>query len=211
MSDHPALQFLVVDPLAGVQSFARQLLEGHGFAPASIHTAADPDSALVLGQQFKPDFLITDTFPKLALDAFALHERIRQLNPDCRLALLSFEIDPELEARANRVGARFLLRKPFTAQDLRDTLNKSLDSMARESPELHARLMKVMKAPSSPKAPPPRPIVLPPMQPALKPGDRVSHEGRTGTVECVVIRHGELVVQLKNQAGLVPASKLNKL
>lgn len=211
MSSPSPLRFLIVDPLPGVQTFARQLLEGYGFPADSICCAADSESAAKLGESFRPDFLISDSFAKSALDAFGLHRRLLQAQPSCRLALLSFEITPELQARAAEAGARFVLKKPFTAADLRDTLRKSLDTMAQERPELHARLMQVMKAPAAAKAAPPRPIVLPPMQPALKPGDRVSHEGKTSTIECVVIRQGELVVQLRGQGNLIPASLLNKV
>lgn len=211
MSRHSPLRFLIVDPLAGVQTFARQLLEGYGFPADSIRCCSDTDTALSQGQAFAPDFLISDSFPKADLNAFGLYQQLLQWQPGCRLALLSFEITPELQARAAEAGARFVLKKPFTAADLRDTLRKSLDAMALERPELHARMMQVMKAPAAPKAAPPRPIVLPPMPPALKPGDRVSHGGKTATIECVVIRHGELVVQLRGQGNLIPASQLNKL
>jgi CheY-like chemotaxis protein len=211
MSNSSPLRFLIVDPLPGVQTFARQLLEGYGFPADGIRCCGDSASALSLGREFKPDVLISDSFPKAELDAFGLHQQLLAVQPACRLALLSFEITPQLQARAAEAGARFVLKKPFTAADLRDTLRKSLDSMAQERPELHARLMQVMKAPAAPKAAAPRPIVLPPMQPALKPGDRVNHGGKTATIEYVVIRHGELVVQLRGQGGLVPASQLNKV
>ena len=46
------VKFLVVDPLAGVQTFARQLLQSHGFAADSILCCAEPDSALAQGLLF---------------------------------------------------------------------------------------------------------------------------------------------------------------
>ncbi|MDM4768128.1 response regulator [Pelomonas sp. SE-A7] len=212
MSDSAPLRFLIVDALAGVQTFARQLLQGYGFPTDSLAVASDTVQALELGRQQPPDFLICDDFPKSELDAFALFEQLKQANPGCRLALLSFEITPELEAKASQAGARFLLKKPFAATDLRDALRKSLDALAQERPDLHARMMQVMKPPAPAKsAAPPRPIVLPPMQPALKPGDKVSHAGKTSTIEYIVIRHGELAVQLRGQSGLVPAAQLTKL
>lgn len=206
MSEAAALRFLIVDGLAGVQTFARQLLEGYGFEAANIRTASDPEAALAIGQDFRPDYLITDTFPKATLSGIALHQRLLANQPDCRLALLSFEISPALEAQARQAQARFLLRKPFTAQDLRDTLRKSLEQLAQERPELHRRLMAVMQAP---KAAPPRPIVLPPMDP-IKPGDKVRLGDKTATVQYVVIRQGHLMVQLKGQAEFIPADKVSK-
>lgn len=206
MSESAALRFLIVDALSGVQTFARQLLEGYGFAASSIRTAADPEAALSLGQDFRPDFLVTDTFPKAQLTGLALHKRLLESNPACRLALLSFEISPEIEAQAREAQAKFLLRKPFTAQDLKDTLRKALEQLAQERPDLHQRLMSVMQAP---KAAAPRPIMLPAVEP-LKPGDRVRYGDKTGTVQYVVIRAGELVVQLKGQGEFIPADKVRK-
>lgn len=200
---------MVVDSLAGVQTFARQLLESFGFEPASILCCGNTEAALAQGLEFKPDFLITDWFAKSEVNGLALHERLKTVKPDCRLSLLSFEVTPEHEAQAKAAGARFLLKKPFTADDLRRTVHQALQSMAQENPALHQRLQAVMQARRPASVAPPRPIVLPQMT-QYKPGDKVRFGDKTEVVECVVVRHGELVVQLKNKSGLIPADKLQK-
>lgn len=202
------LRFLIVDPLAGVQSFARQLLESYGFASASIRCAADTESALALAREFAPDILITDWFADSAMTGIQLHQRVCEQQPGCRLALLSFKVGPEQQAAAEKAGSRFLLRKPFTPQELQDTLRKALEKLAVERPELHQRFQAVAqkKAPAAP----PRPIELPQLV-SMRPGDKVIHGGKTDTVQHVVFSHGELVVQLKSTGALVPASKIKRV
>jgi|GEM_PF-1133443 len=202
------LRFLIVDPLAGVQSFARQLLESYGFASAAIRCAADPDSALALARDFAPDILITDWFADSAMTGILLHQRVCEQQPGCRLALLSFKVGPEQQAAAEKAGSRFLLRKPFTPQELQDTLRNALAKLAIERPELHQRFQAV--AQKKVPAAPPRPIELPQLV-SLRPGDKVIYSGKTDTVQHVVISHGELVVQLKGVTAMVPASKLKRV
>lgn len=208
MSAPDALRFLVVDGLVGVQQFARQLLDSYGFDPEQVRTCGDPETALTLARDFRPDFLITDSFGKSALNGMALYEQVKGLTPACRLGLMSFELTPELEAQAREAGSRFLLKKPFSAQELKTAMHQALEDLARERPDLHQRLQKVMgsaKVTGRVSA-----SIAMPVMPVLRPGDKVTLDNRTEVVETVVIRQGELVVQLKNKSGLIPASKLQK-
>lgn len=204
-----ALRFLVVDPLAGVQTFARQLLEGFGFAPATIRCLGDSAAALAQGLEFRPDFLICDWLPKSELNGIALYQRLSQVNPGCRLALMSFEVTPAHEAQAAAAGSRFLLRKPFTAEELKSTMRRALEQLARERPELAQRLQATLKS-AGPGSLPAK-IVMPPLPPQLRAGDPVRFGEHKDTVQFVVLRNGELVVQLKNRPELVPADKLQRL
>ncbi|HEY0956953.1 MAG TPA: response regulator [Roseateles sp.] len=190
------MKFLVVDALAGVQTFARQLLQGRGHSADSILCCADTDTALAQGLVFKPQFLITDWFPKAPLTGLQLCQRLRDAQPGLHLALLSFDVTPEHEFEAEAHGARFLLKKPFTADQLKARVNDTLEALAKQSPAAR-------------KPPPARPVlpVLPP-QPVIKPGDQVRYKGTVHVAQHVVHRHGETVVQLRGQPGFVPLEKL---
>lgn len=196
------LRFLVVDGLAGVQTFARQLLEGFGLPPSCIRCASSPAEGLSIGLEFKPDFLISDWFAKADFSGIELYARIKAINPGCRLALLSFEVDPQHIADAYEVGSNFLLKKPFTAAELKAEMTKALEALAKERPDLHARLGAIVKT-----APPK--IVLP-ATPTLKVGDRVKYKDKIETVQYVVVSHGELVVQLQGHQALIPALRLGR-
>lgn len=204
MSD--PLKFLVVDPLAGVQTFARQLLQGHGFAADNILCCADPEAALAQGLAFKPHFLITDWYPKAPLTGIQLYQRLREVQPSLHLSLLSFDVTPEHEFEAEAHGARFLLKKPFTAEQLKAEMNRSLEALAKSSPGLHGQVRDTMRAARPAASRPPLPLIPP--QPIIKPGDRVRFNGSTHVAQYVVHRHGETVVQLKGQNGFVPVEKL---
>jgi CheY-like chemotaxis protein len=205
MSD--LLRFLVVDPLAGVQTFARQLLQSHGFAADSILCCADTDAALAQGLLFKPHFLVTDWFGKAPMTGIQLYQRLREVQPGLHLSLLSFEVTPDHEAEAQALGAQFLLKKPFTADQLKAAMTRSLEALAKQSPGLHGQVRDVMRS----AKPAPRPVlpVIPP-PPVVKPGDKVRFNGALHVAQYVVHRHGETVVQLKGQNGFVPVDKLQK-
>jgi DNA-binding response OmpR family regulator len=203
MSD--PLKFLVVDALAGVQTFAKQLLHGHGFSADSILCCSDTEAALAQGLVFKPHFLITDWFPKAALTGIQLYQRLREAQPALQLSLLSFEVTPDHEFEAGALGAHFLLKKPFTADQLKAEMTRSLEALAKHSPGLHGRVRDTMRI----ARPAPRPVlpIIPP-QPVLKPGDKVRYQGRVHVAQHVVHRHGETVVQLQGQLGFVALEKL---
>lgn len=203
MSD--SLKFLVVDPLSGVQTFARQLLQAHGFAADSIVCCADTDAALSQGLVFKPHFLITDWFPKAALNGIQLFQRLREAQPSLHLSLLSFDVTPDHQFEAEAIGAQFLLKKPFTADQLKAEMTRSLEALAKTSPSLHGQLRDTMRR-AKPATRPVLPIIAP--QPVIKPGDKVRFNGAVHVAQYVVHRQGETVIQLKGQAGFVPVEKL---
>ncbi|MCE4554142.1 response regulator [Pelomonas cellulosilytica] len=199
------LKFLVVDPLAGVQAFARQLLQGHGFAADRILCCADSDTALAQGLVFKPQFLITDWFAKAPLTGLQLFQRLREVQPALQLSLLSFDVTPERQLEAEAHGAHFLLKKPFTAEQLKAEVSRSLDALARSAPGLHSQVRDVVRsARPTPRAQLP---VMPPL-PLIKPGDKVHFNGAVHVAQYVVHRSGETVVQLKGQNSFVPLEKL---
>jgi len=200
------LKFLVVDALVGVQTFAKQLLQAHGFAPENILCCANTDAALAQGLEFKPNFLITDWFPKAPLSGIQLYQRLREVQPSLQLSLLSFEVTPEHEFEAEARGARFLLKKPFTADQLKAEMTRSLEALAKDSPGLHGQVREVVRHAKS-IARPVLPIIPP--QPIVKPGDRVRFNGAVHVAQYVVHRQGETVVQLKGQASFVPLDKLS--
>lgn len=189
MSPHSQRKFLIVDALSGVQTFARQLLHSHGVPPDHVLCCADTESALAQGLSFKPDVLITDWFGKDAPTGLQLHARLHEALPALQLGLMSFEVTPEHEREAQASGAHFLLKKPFSPEQLRTAVQQLLEALAKQG------------------HPPPRLLMVPP-EPVVKPGDQVRYNGQIHTVQYVVHRHGATAVQLKGQAALIPVTKL---
>lgn len=203
----PKLRFLIVDPLQGVQLFARRLLEGYGFEPACIHCCADSASALAQGSAEPPDFLLTDWFGNSKPTGLQLYQALRERHAGCKVGFMSFQITPEIEAAAQAIGSRFLLKKPFDADQLKQVLQQTFSRLAQTHPALMARVATESKGRLDPRE---RRIELPPLPPPLRPGDRVQLNGRTHRVQTVVIRHGEQLAQLDGLKELVPASRLSR-
>jgi len=202
------LQFFVVDPLDGVQVFARRLLEGYGFSSEAIHCFSDPGSALIEAMDSPPDFLITDWFGKADMTGVALYEHIRNGHPTCRVGFMSFQVTPEIEAAAQATGSRFLLKKPFNADDLKKVLQNSMEALAQERPELAARLHAESQGKLDARQQ--RRIELPPLPPPIRPGESVRFDGKAHHVLAVVISRGEQLAQLQGVKDLIPAYKLQR-
>lgn len=201
----PAVHHLIADPSPAVQTFIRNNLESYGFDSSSIRTVSSPQAALELAADIKPDFLLTDWFAKETVNAIALHEELVQFNPHCTLALMAHAPTPAHFEDARQAGAYFLLPKPFTADEFRATLAKAMVELAKKHPhiaeQISAQTRGVVKVPK---------IVMPDL-PQYKPGDQVSYLNRRESVKHVILRRGELVVQLHGVPGLIEASKLKRL
>ena len=201
----PAISFLIADPSPAVQTFVRQQLESYGFNPSSIKTVATPQAAREAAADIKPDFLLTDTFAKEGMSGIGLHRAVQKHNPDCSFAMIGAALTATDQEEAIEAGAYFLLSKPFTADVFRGALATALAQLAQKHPQIAQQVMAQTRV----SAPAPK-IVLPAL-PQYKPGDQVSYKNRRETVKHVILRRGELVVQLHGEAGLVEASKLQRL
>ncbi len=201
-----AVSFLISDPSPALQTFTQQLLTGYGFDAAAIKTTSNPHAAAEMAASLKPDFLIADWFAKETLTGIALHQTIQKTSPGCHFALLSQASSPTHQQEADEAGALFLLAKPFTADAMRSAVRTALEQLA----PLHPGIAHKLKPLASQK--PARPVyVAPPSLPQFKPGDRVVYANRTESVKNVILRRGELVVQLDGIPGMVEASKIQRL
>jgi len=203
-----AVSFLICDPSPALQTFSQQLLAAYGFDAASIKTTGNPQAATEIAASLQPDLLLTDWFAKESLSGIALHRAILAHTPGCRLALLSHTHGPDQVDEAREAGALFLLAKPFTADALRGEVAKALDLLARSHPEIAQRVSAHTLATVQPK---PAVQIQLPRLPQYKPGDRVVYRNRTESVKNVILRRGELVVQLDGVPGMVEASKITRL
>jgi DNA-binding NtrC family response regulator len=203
-----AVSFLICDPSPALQTFSQQLLASYGFDAASIKTAGNPQAATEIAASLHPDLLLTDWFAKESLSGIALYRAILASSPGCRLALLTRTHGPDQMDEAREAGALFLLAKPFTADALRGEVAKALDVLARTHPAIAQRVSAQALATAQPRA---AVQIQLPRLPQYKPGDRVLYQNRTESVKNVILRRGELVVQLDGVPGMVEASKITRL
>ncbi|MES2952013.1 MAG: response regulator [Pseudomonadota bacterium] len=203
-----AVSFLISDPSPALQKFTQQLLTGHGFDAASIKTTGDPHAAAEIAASLQPDFLLTDWFAKESLSGIALHRAIQKTKPACQFALLTQTSSATHKQEADEAGALFLLTKPFTADEMRAELGRALEQLAQLHPGIAQQLKSTSTSTSAQRT---RPIqVQLPSLPQFKPGDRVTYANRTEIVKYVILRRGELVVQLEGVPGMVEASTITR-
>lgn len=197
-----AIHFLVADTSPAVQTFLRQLLESYGFEPAWVKTASSSQAALEIAAEHRPHVLLSDCFSRDALTGLALHQHVLQYNPQCQFGLMSAQLDATLTQQAQRAGALFYLRKPFTASEIKGAMAKAMEKLAETYPPI-ARMLHPTSAQAA------RQLI--PVMPKFKDGDTVIYQGRQDTVKHVIFRRGELVVQLRGTLGMVEAYKLKRV
>lgn len=203
------INILIADDSQALQTFMRQFFESHGFLAADIHCVKDGHTAATLIPNLKPDLLITDWFRHKEPDGFELHALCRKYDAHSGFGVTGRDHDGTLVKRAEDAGALFGLPKPFTADALRAVLAQALEKMEQEHPKFmqikaaKAHAIHVAEAAAKMR------VVVGAM-PQYKPGDRVRLDEKIGTIKYVILRKGELVVQLAEYPGMVPAARLHR-
>jgi DNA-binding NtrC family response regulator len=200
----PAVSFLICDPSPALQTFFSKLIAGYGFDAAAIKTAGDPQAASEIAQSLRPDFLVTDWFAKEPVSGIALHQQLVAINPECRFGLLASGANATHAQEARDGGAMFFLPKPFAADDARKELTRAVDQLAASHPGLVKQIQARDKEATQLWA---ANLQIPAL-PKFKPGDRVSYRGQTEVVQHVILRRGEMVVQLRDVAGMIDPSRI---
>lgn len=120
---------LVVDDSAAIRKILQRVLRQTGMAIGSIHEAGDGQEAFDLLQGTKVDLVLTDiNMPKMdglqllaALKASAQHRHIP-------VVMITTEGGETKVAEAVRLGASGYVRKPFTADQIKEKLAGFLEA-----------------------------------------------------------------------------------
>lgn len=123
------LKFLVVDDYSTMRRIIKNLLHDLGYA--NVTEADDGKTALPLLQNGNFDFLITDwNMPGMAgldlLKAVRANEKLKKLP----VLMLTAEAKREQIVEAAQAGVSGYVIKPFTAQTLKEKIDKILESRA---------------------------------------------------------------------------------
>lgn len=203
-----SIRFLIADESAAFHTFMRRLLEEYGFEPTLIQTTKDPAAALRVAHTLLPDFLLTDWFGNQSMNGLILYKEVLRTNANCQFALIGAGKTALQKQQADEAGALFFLEKPFTAPELQTALGKALSHLAQKHPKMahHVNARGNHEASQ-------RPAGLPhiPAPPVYRAGEQVLYKDRPATVKYVILRRGELVVQLQGFPGLVTATEIRKM
>jgi two-component system chemotaxis response regulator CheY len=123
------MKFLVVDDYSTMRRIVKNLLHDLGYA--NVTEADDGNTALPMLQTGSFDFLITDwNMPGMAgldlLKAVRATEKLKKLP----VLMLTAEAKREQIVEAAQAGVNGYVIKPFTAQTLKEKIDKILESRA---------------------------------------------------------------------------------
>ena len=123
------MKFLVVDDYSTMRRIIKNLLHDLGYA--NVTEADDGNTALPLLQAGSFDFLITDwNMPGMAgldlLKAVRANEKLKKMP----VLMLTAEAKREQIVEAAQAGVSGYVIKPFTAQTLKEKIDKILESRA---------------------------------------------------------------------------------
>ncbi|HZU83049.1 MAG TPA: sigma-54 dependent transcriptional regulator [Polyangiaceae bacterium] len=129
---------VVADDEASARSGLATLLREEGF---EVAVAEDGLKALALVQENAPDVLITD-LRMPGLDGIELLRRVREIDPDIIVVLMTAFAEVETAVRAMHEGAEHYLTKPLQIDELVLVLGRALErrKLRNEATELRARL-----------------------------------------------------------------------
>ena len=115
-------RILIVDDSDAVRSIVRGILVQAGY---DVVEAMDRDSALQMFSESRPDGLLLD-IDMPGFSGIEVLRELREIDPDVRVAMLTGMRTPETVAEAVHLHVRDYVAKPFTAQRLRDAVQRLL-------------------------------------------------------------------------------------
>jgi two-component system chemotaxis response regulator CheY len=122
---------LIVDDSALARMIVRRSLSAAGFADAAMQEAPDGAAALALVKQRAPQFIVADVnMPNMTGD-----ELLAQLALSPELAAIpvimcSSAVNDAMVARLSKLGARAVLKKPFSPAELHGALRGAIGRAA---------------------------------------------------------------------------------
>jgi len=121
MAENP-IQVLIVDDVAETRNNIRKLLEFEADM-CVVGEAASGEEALAMARELQPDCVLMDiNMP--GLDGISATERLYQVAPNCLPIVISVQGEQEYLRKAMLAGARDYLVKPFSGQELVNTIRQ---------------------------------------------------------------------------------------
>ena len=118
----PAATILVVDDDAGIRALLRYLLEAAGY---QVFEAAEGGEALIQAETHRVDLVITDLIMpgKEGIETIGL---LHNQQPNLKIIAMSGAMESAFLAAAGHLGAQATLAKPFTKEQLLQTVHRVL-------------------------------------------------------------------------------------
>jgi PAS domain S-box-containing protein len=122
---------LVVDDEASVCAVIQRVLEGHAY---EVLVANDGAQALgIFAQNLKRINAVLLDMVMPVMDGAATVKVLRKLKPDVKIIIASGAASPEQQAEVAKLGVQATILKPFTAEELLETVNRVLNGSSAKS------------------------------------------------------------------------------
>lgn len=122
---------LVVDDLEELRDLTVQILTHLGYI---VHTAASGLHAIDYLCTRKADLVLLDMIMDPGMDGLDTYRRIRQMNPDQKVIIVSGFSESDRVDEAMMLGANAYMQKPYLPTNLARTVRETLDGMAKGTP-----------------------------------------------------------------------------
>jgi len=127
------VRVLLVDDEQGIREMFGRLLERSGY---SVMVAENGQRALVILEENRIDVMITDVLMP-GIDGIELVKKARELDDTLKVVIMTAHASIDSAVEAIRLGAFGYLRKPFTKQELLDSLMRALTVRRAEQVQAH--------------------------------------------------------------------------
>jgi len=111
------MKFLIVDDSRAMQVIVKRGLEQLGYSDNEYKTANNGKDALDIVRDWQPDLILCDWhMPEMT--GIQLLQLLNSLNLDSNIGFVTSETSEPRLTEAKEMGARFIVNKPFTDEDL---------------------------------------------------------------------------------------------
>jgi len=126
------MKILVVDDSKAMRALIRRTLRGPRYDAANISEAENGREALDSIRASPPDLVLAN-FNMPEMSGIELCEQVHDDGLDVSFGFITSDDSEANVARARKAGARFVIGKPFSRQDLRRAVNEATEGK-RSSP-----------------------------------------------------------------------------
>lgn len=120
------MKILLVDDSKAMRIIVKRALKEAGYGRETIAEATNGDEAFNLIQADCPDLLLCD-WNMPVTNGIELLEKINSAGYKLKVGFVTSECTEEMRARAVAAGAKFLIAKPFTADDIQNALDREFE------------------------------------------------------------------------------------
>lgn len=121
------MKILIVDDSKVMRAIVKRTLRQAGFGGHETQEASNGAEGLAAVADFKPDLVLCDwNMPEM--NGIEFLKQLRGGGDETAFGFVTSEGTPEMKAEAMGAGAKFLIVKPFTAEDFEQQLGPLLSA-----------------------------------------------------------------------------------